>query len=114
MGPGYFPMLLGGVLAFLGIVLVVRSLVIAGEPVTRVHIVPLAVIAIGVCLFGLLIEKLGLVIALIAATVVAALAGRGQRPVELAALTLVLALFSVGIFVYALRLPLPVWPSVWG
>ena len=31
MGPGYFPMLLGGVLALLGLVLVLRSLVIEGE-----------------------------------------------------------------------------------
>jgi hypothetical protein len=114
MGPGYFPMLLGIVLAFLGIVLVVRSLVIAGESITRMHVLPLAVIALGVCLFGLLIEKLGLIVALVAATMVSALASREQRPIELVALALVLAVFSVGIFVYALRLPLPVWPALWG
>jgi putative tricarboxylic transport membrane protein len=114
MGPGYFPMLLGSVLALLGLILVGRSLVVAGEPVTRVHILPLAVIAIGVCLFGVLIERLGLVVALVAATLVTALASREQRPIELVALALVLAVFSVGIFVYALRLPLPVWPALWG
>jgi hypothetical protein len=114
MGPGYFPLLLGVVLALLGLILVGRSLVIAGEGITRMHVLPLAVIAIGVCLFGLLIERLGLVVALVAATIVSALASREQRPIELVALALVLAVFSVGIFVYALRLPLPVWPALWG
>jgi hypothetical protein len=112
MGPGYFPMLLGGVLGLLGLVLVVRSLLVEGEPVTRLHVLPLAVIAIGVCLFGLFIERLGLVVSLVAVTMVTALASRESRPIEYAALALVLAAFSVGIFVYALRLPLPVWPAL--
>jgi hypothetical protein len=111
MGPGYFPMLLGGVLGLLGIILVVRSFAIDGEPVTRLHLLPLVVIAIAVCLFGLLIERLGLVISLVAVTIVSALASRESRPVEYTALALVLAAFSVGVFVYALRLPLPVWPA---
>jgi hypothetical protein len=112
MGPGYFPMLLGGVLALLGFILVVRSFAIDGEGVTRLHLLPLIVIAIAVCLFGLLIERLGLVVSLVAVTIVSALASRESRPVEYTALALVLAAFSVGVFVYALRLPLPVWPAL--
>ena len=100
------------VLGLLGLVLVVRSLLVGGEPVTRLYVLPLAIIAIGVCLFGLFIERLGLVVSLIAVTMVTALASRESRPIEYAALALVLAAFSVGIFVYALRLPLPVWPAL--
>jgi hypothetical protein len=111
MGPGYFPMLLGGVLALLGLILVVRSFAIDGEQVMRLHLLPLIVIAIAVCLFGLLIERLGLVVSLVAVTIVSALASRESRPIEYTALALVLAAFSVGVFVYALRLPLPVWPA---
>jgi hypothetical protein len=112
MGPGYFPMILGGVLGFLGIILLVRSLVIEGERVGRVHLLPLAVIALGVCLFGLFIERLGLVISLIVVIAVTALASRESRPVEIAALAAVLTAFSVGVFFYALRLPLPLWPHL--
>jgi hypothetical protein len=112
MGPGYFPLLLGAVLGGLGLILVVRSFFLAGEGLTRLQLLPLAVIAIGVCLFGLLIERLGLVISLIVVTMATALASRESRPVEFAALALVLAAFSVGVFVYALRLPLPVWPAL--
>jgi Tripartite tricarboxylate transporter TctB family len=100
MGPGYFPMLLATVLGGLGLVLVVRSFVIAGDALTRLHLLPLAIIA------------LGLVISLIVVTVVTALASRESRPMEFAALALVLAAFSAGVFVYALRLPLPIWPAL--
>jgi hypothetical protein len=112
MGPGYFPILLATVLGGLGLVLVVRSFVIASDGLSRLHLLPLAIIALGVCLFGVFIERLGLVIALIVVTVVTALASRESRPMEFTALALVLAAFSVGVFVYALRLPLPIWPAL--
>jgi Tripartite tricarboxylate transporter TctB family len=112
MGPGYFPMMLGGALGFLGLVLVARSLVIDGETIGRLRLLPLLIIALGVCLFGLAIERLGLLIALIVATAVTAFASRESRPLEVAALALVLAIFSVAVFVLALRLSLPLWPSI--
>ena len=62
MGPGYFPLVLGGLLAGLGAVLIGRSLVLSGEPVARFHVLPLAIIAAAICLFGVLIEPLGLVL----------------------------------------------------
>jgi hypothetical protein len=112
MGPGYFPMLLGAVLGGFGLILVVRSFVTDGEGLTRLHLLPLSIIALGVCLFGAFIERLGLVISLIVVTMVTALASRESRPIEFAALALVLTAFSVGVFVYALRLPLPLWPAL--
>ena len=112
MGPGYFPMMLGAALALIGIVLVVRSLVLTGEAVDHVRIVPLGIITIGVVLFGVMLEPLGLIAALVTVTLIAAYAGRESRPLEAAALAAVLAAFSVGIFVVALRLPLPIWPSI--
>ncbi len=38
MGPGYFPLLLGGVLGALGAVLIGRSVVLDGEPLPRFHL----------------------------------------------------------------------------
>jgi hypothetical protein len=117
MGPGYFPMLLGGTLALLGLILVVRSLVIedaSEEGVARLHLVPLVVTTISVCLFGLALERLGLVAAVVIVIAVSALASRESRLIETTALALVMAAFSVGVFVYALRLPLPVWPAFLG
>jgi putative tricarboxylic transport membrane protein len=112
MGPGYFPMLLGIALAGLGVLLVGRSLVIEGARVTRLQARPTLMIVLGVILFGAAITSLGLVISLVAVTAVSAFASRESRPLEVAALTAVLAAFSVGIFVYALRLPLAIWPAL--
>jgi hypothetical protein len=113
MGPGYFPLLLGLVLGALGAILIGRSVILDGEPVPRFHVVPLALIAVAVCLFGLLIEPLGLVIALAVLTVLTAWAGPQFRLTETLALTLALIIFSVGVFVYGLGLPLAIWPSSW-
>ena len=112
MGPGYFPLLLGGVLALLGVVLIARSIVLDGEPLPRFHILPLAVIAVAVCLFGVLIEPFGLVTALAVLTMLSAWAGPQFRWLEAAALTAVLIVFSIGVFVYALGLSLSVWPNL--
>src|SRR5260221_12494628 len=65
MGPGYFPLVLGGLLAALGAMLIGRSLILSGEPVARFHVLPLAIIAAAVCLFGVLIEPLGLAVCLV-------------------------------------------------
>lgn len=112
MGPGYFPLLLGGVLAALGVILIARSIAIAGEPLARFHVLPLVVVAAAVCLFGVMVEPLGLVVSLAVLTMLSAAAGRPFRPLEAAALTVGLIAFSIGVFVYALGLPFNIWPSL--
>jgi len=112
MGPGYFPLLLGGVLGVLGLILLGRSLALDGEPLPPIHIFPIAVIAVAVCLFGALIEPLGVVIALAVLTVVTAWAGPEFRLMQTVALAAALIVFSIGVFVYLLGLPLAIWPSL--
>jgi uncharacterized membrane protein len=92
--------------------LIGRSLVLSGEPVMRFHVLPLAIIAAAVCLFGALIEPLGLVLSLVVLTLMSASAGAQFRLLETLALTAMLIVFSVGVFVYALGLPLNIWPSL--
>jgi hypothetical protein len=111
MGPGYFPMALGIVLGGLGIMLAVRAFLISGPDIDGIALRPLLTIVLAVVLFGLLIQHLGLVVSLIVTVVASAFASRESRTLEVSALALVLAAFSVGIFVYALRLPLTIWPS---
>jgi len=59
-----------------------------------------------------LIEPLGLVVSLAVLTLMAALSGGRFRPMETLMLAAVLIVFSVGVFVYALGLPLTIWPSL--
>jgi hypothetical protein len=112
MGPGYFPLLLAALLAVLGGMLIARSVVLSGEPLSRFHVLPLVVIAAAVCLFGVLIEPLGLVVSLAVLTLMAALASGRFRLIETLTLAVALLVFSVSVFVYALGLPLNIWPSL--
>ncbi|MGE0036585.1 MAG: tripartite tricarboxylate transporter TctB family protein [Xanthobacteraceae bacterium] len=112
MGPGYFPLLLGAVLAGLGGILIGRSLVLDGEPMARLHVLPIAVIAFAVALFGLMIEPFGLIVTLAVLILVTAWAGADSRLVETAVLAVALIAFSIGVFVYLLGLPIAIWPSL--
>jgi hypothetical protein len=112
LGPGYFPLLLGFVLAALGAVLMARSAFVDDEPLPRFYVLPLVIIAAAVCLFGLLIEPLGLVVSLAVLTVLSAWVGPQFRPLETVVLAAVLIVFSIGVFVYVLGLPLTIWPSL--
>ena len=71
---------------------------------------PLAVIATAISLFGVLIEPLGLVVSLAVLTVMSAWVGAQFRLAETLALAAIV--FCVGVFVYALGLPLNLWPSL--
>ena len=65
--------------------------------------------AIAMVVLGLL---LGLVLSLVVLTLMSASAGPQFRLLETLALTAMLIVFSVGVFVYALGLPLNIWPSL--
>ena len=111
MGPGYFPIVLGGVLALVGAILVVRSLGIAGDPIGHVRVLPLVVVAVAVVLFGVLLPRLGLALTLPLVIAVSALGSVQSRRWEVLILALVLTVFSALVFVYGLRLPIPLWPT---
>ena len=122
MGPGYFPLVLGILLAILGLLVVFASLVVEtedGEPVGRIAWRPLGFIIGSNILFGVLlagvpslgIPAFGLIVAIYGLTFVAALAGDEFNAREVAVLATVLAIGSYVAFVVLLKLQFPVWPS---
>jgi putative tricarboxylic transport membrane protein len=111
MGPGYFPMLLSGLIIAIGLVLAVRSLASDGPPIPPIHFRPLLAIILAVLAFGALIDRIGLALTAAVLTIGAAYARRDVNLIETLLLAVGLALFTVGIFVYALTQPLPAW---WG
>jgi hypothetical protein len=112
MGPGYFPSLLAFALAGVGAVLIARSFYIEGARIAVLRPAPLGVLVTAIVLFGLLINWLGLVAAGALATLIGARAGPDFRLAEGIALAVVLVAFSAAVFVYALGLPLKLWPSL--
>jgi len=111
MGPAYFPTLLGGLLVILGLAIFLQSFVVQGESVKRFYFKPLILLVLSLVLFGLLLKPLGLVLATGILVVVGALGGFDFRWKEVVILFVVLAIFSVLVFVKGLGLPIPVWPG---
>ena len=112
MGPGFFPTILGGILAALGLSLTIPALVRNGEPLPRPGLRPMLAILVAIVVFALLLTPLGFVIASAALILIAGLAEPELRRLEHVGLTLFLIAFSVAIFVVMLGLPLNLWPNL--
>ena len=111
MGPAYFPVVLGGILAALGLLVVLDSLVEEGEPVATFHFRPLIWIGLSSLAFAYLLKPLGLVLASIILVFISAYGGHEFKWKEVAVMSVVLAVFSVLVFVKGLALPFPVCPD---
>lgn len=122
MGPGYFPLMLGVVLAVLGAVIMFQSLVVEtedGAPIGRWAWKPLAYILGANLLFGVLlgglpsvgIPAMGLIIGIFGLTIVASLAGESFKLKEVLILAAILAAGSYLAFIVLLKLQIPVWPT---
>lgn len=112
MGPGFFPTMLGGLLAGLGLLLAVPAIVREGDTFPRLHLRPLLTILAGIVVFALLLQPLGFVLAALVLIVVSGFADPELRLVESVGLALLLTAFSVGVFVVLLGLPLSLWPDL--
>ena len=108
MGPGFFPLVLGGILVVLGVSIAVKGLV-AGEggDVGPVPWRALVLLVAAILFFGFTVRDLGLVPALFVTVLLAALAGRGVRIVPAVVIAASLTALSVLIFVVLLQLRLP-------
>jgi hypothetical protein len=62
-------------------------------------------------IFGLTLERLGVVVSILLLTVVGAFATRDLRPLETAIAAVALIVMSWAIFIVGLGLTLPVWPE---
>jgi hypothetical protein len=107
MGPGYFPSMLGGILALFGIYVMIIGL-LRGEKIT-VHcssraltVLPLSLVA-----FGVLMNYAGFLPAMAVLIFGSATAGRDFKFVEILLLTVILTGLSVVIFIWGLGLPYP-------
>jgi hypothetical protein len=111
MGPGYFPAVLGGLLAVLGLSIMLTSLAVQGPKVPAFHFRPLLLISASVVAYGYLMKPLGLVLATVAAVVIGALGGHEFKWKEVLILSVLLVVFSVLVFVKGLTLPFPMCPE---
>jgi hypothetical protein len=110
MGPGYFPLLVGVILAALGLAVVVKGL-IAGEVISFGAIPWRAVIVIvlAVVFFGFAVRRLGFVPTSAVTALLTTLASRRMRPLTAVAVAAGLTVAATLIFVVGLQLRIPLW-----
>ena len=122
MGPGYFPLVLGVMLALLGSAVMFKALVVEtadGEKIGKWAWKPLFYIIAGNLLFGILLGGLpslklpamGLIAAIYGTTLVVSKAGETFDLKEVLVLSTVLSIGSYLAFVVLLKLQFPVWPT---
>jgi hypothetical protein len=111
MGPGYFPTYLGGLLISLGAIIGMRAMRIEGPDLKGWSWRPLLVLSGAFIAFGVLMEEIhaGFALALAAVILLASLASREFKPIEAILLVLVLVAGAVGLFIYGLELPYPLF-----
>ncbi len=122
MGPGYFPLMLGILMAILGAAITFMALVVETEGGGKIgkwawkplSFIILANLVFGIFLGGLPAFKLpamGLIIAIYALTFIASIAEPGWKVKNTFILATALALGSYVAFVLVLKLQFPVWPA---
>lgn len=109
MGPGFFPVVLGLSLAALGLVIAIPALNRAGKTQSFAWRETVGIVG-AVLLFGLFLERLGIVVTtagtLFLATLVAPRGGIAWRLV----LTLAVTGLTWALFILGLNMAIPVWP----
>ena len=111
MGPGYFPRVLAGILMAFGAYVMIRGILRFEKVKGRWGWKPLAFIIVSLVAFGWIMDKWGLVPALVVMFVLSALGGHEFKWKEVAILTVVMSAFAIGVFVWGLGLPYPLWPG---
>lgn len=108
MGPGYFPLLLGVVLAALGLAIAVQGAMKAD--VAELGPIPwrgIVLISAAILFFGFTVRRLGLAPALFVTVLLAAFSSSRVNALEALAMAVGLTIFCLVIFVWMLGMPVP-------
>jgi hypothetical protein len=111
MGPGYFPSVLGGLLILFGLFVAATSLKTGEKLNTAWSPRALIVLPLSLVLFGLLIDRVGFVPAMIVLIFGSALASTQFRFLEVLLFSIFLTALCVIVFIWALGLPYPLFPE---
>ena len=114
MGPAYFPTILGGLLALIGVAATVRSFFREGEALEKFAVKETILILTGVLLFGFLIRGAGLVAAIFAIVLFSAFASAKFKLLQGVALATGMTIFAVVVFVKLLGLPIAIFGPWFG
>ncbi len=122
MGPGYFPLMLGLLMATLGLLITFNSLVVekvGGDKIGAWAFKPLFFIIAANVVFGIMLgglpsiglKPLGMIVGIYVLTFIASMAEAGWKVKSTLILATILAAGSYVAFVVVLKLQFAVWPA---
>ncbi len=115
MGPAYFPTVLGGLLALIGLGIAIKGLFSRiRDDVDKFHWRPLVLVLGSVLLFAVLLRPLGLALSLVVFIFVGALGGPDYKTKEVIVVAAVMIALVLAVFIWGLSLTVPVWPAFVG
>ena len=110
MGPGYFPTYLGAIMLIFGAIVAAMALKFeGGDKITPVAWKPMILLSVGFLLFGWGVDHIGFIPSLFGMCVITAAAGQTFKIVEVLVMSAVLIAGAVGIFIYGIELPFPLF-----
>jgi hypothetical protein len=107
MGSGMMPRAVAVLLGLCGVALVVISFIKHGDPLERWHLRGPFFICLGLLAFAVTVRTVGLALAGPLLAVISGFASPETRLKELIIFAILVTLFSIGLFKYALNLPIP-------
>lgn len=110
MGSGFFPMALALILAGFGLVLAIRGVVTNGIGAGPITLRPLLLILLSFVVFAMLVDRIGLILAIFAQIAVAHFASDETKIYQSVIFGAVLAVLSAGVFVGLLNMPVELLP----
>ena len=112
MGPGYFPILLSGILVAIGLVALGQGIFIhAGAAIGNVSWRGIAMISAALILFAALLHPLGLLLTVFITVFVSSRASPEVSLLRGTAIGAGVAALTTVIFIYGVRMPLPLFGS---
>jgi putative tricarboxylic transport membrane protein len=109
MGPGYFPIVLSGIMVLFGIYELVLGIMKSDPVKGNWSIRALIVLPLAAVLFGILMEHGGFIPALVVLVFASAASSNEFKFMEVLISAVVLTIGSVGLFIYGLGLPYPLF-----
>jgi hypothetical protein len=111
MGPGYFPTILGGLMAFLGLMVMLPSFKGPVVKINRIELRMILLVLFAVAVYALTLPKLGFIVALFLLILISSTASHEFNLKTTLISSVVLLVFSWLVFVKGLELQFPFLPT---
>ncbi|MBU0784706.1 MAG: tripartite tricarboxylate transporter TctB family protein [Gammaproteobacteria bacterium] len=114
MGPGYFPIVLSGLLILIGSISLIRSFIVEGEPLEGFAVSKILYVTVSIVAFALVVEGAGFAIAVILVFAISAMGSKFFNWKFTLGIALASSIFCSLLFVKGLGIPLPIFGSWFG